>query len=140
MYQPSIVSPQDWVALLSISTRYVFDAIRELAILEISKQVHDPVKKISLANKYNIPHWLPLAYVELCKRPDPITDWEAEILGLRSVVRLARARELARDRGFITATHRSYFPHDRIYSYNDEGIMTVVYEVWPECASDATNH
>ncbi|KAI0340266.1 hypothetical protein BDW22DRAFT_1430882 [Trametopsis cervina] len=135
MYKASITSLADWECLLSISTRYVFDRIRDLAISEITKQMLDPVRKITLANKYNIPHWLPTAYLDLCKRVQPITDEEAETLGLRTLVRVARARELAREQGYISATHRSYFPHDKIYSYNDRGIMAVICEVWPECAS-----
>lgn len=135
MYKPSILAIEDWVALLSISTRYVFDQIRDRAIVEISKQVLDPVKKIMLANKYNIPQWLPPAFLDLCKRPEPISDSEAETLGLRTVVRIARARELTRDKGYITAGQRSYSPHDKIYSFNERGIMTVICEVWPECAS-----
>ena len=93
----------------------------------------DPVRKIALANQYNIPQWLPLAILELCKRVTPLEDLEAEALGLRSVVRIARARELARDRGFITATQRNFYPHDRIYSYDDRGIMVIIRDVWPEC-------
>ncbi|KAI0088337.1 hypothetical protein BDY19DRAFT_950387 [Irpex rosettiformis] len=138
MYRPSIITLQDWIALLSISTRYVFDNIRELAISEISKQMIDPVTKITLANRYHVPQWLSPAFLELCKRVEPLQDPEAEALGLRSVVRIARARELARDQGFITATQRSFFPHDRIYSYNDRGIMAVISNVWPECATTPT--
>lgn len=138
MYKPSIVALEDWVALLSISTRYVFDKIRELAIVEISAKMLDPVKKITLANKYNIPQWLSSAYLDLCKRPEPITDVEAETLGLRTLVRVARARELMRDRGFITSTQRNYFPHDKIYVFNERSIMGVIYEVWPESAPIAT--
>lgn len=133
MYRPSATSLRDWTALLSISTRFVFDRIRDLAILEISKQLLDPVDKIMLANKYNIPQWLPSAFTDLCKRPEPIRDSEAELLGLRTIVRIARARELARDKGFVTSTLRSYYPFDKLYSYNDKGISQVVDEVWPEC-------
>lgn len=135
MYKPSIVSIEDWVALLSIATRYVFDQIRDLAILEISKQMLDPVKKIMLANKYNIPQWLTPAFLDLCKRPEPISDSEAETLGLRTVVRLARARELTRDKGYVAAGQRSYSPHDKIYTFNERGIISVICEVWPECRS-----
>lgn len=135
MYRPSIQAIEDWIALLSISTRYVFDQIRELAITEISKQMLDPVKKVMLANKFNIPQWLPPAFMDLCKRPEPISDNDAETLGLRTVVRVARARELMRDKSYIIGTQRSFSPYDKIYTYNERGIMSVICEVWPECAS-----
>ncbi|KAI0694139.1 hypothetical protein BC835DRAFT_1415524 [Cytidiella melzeri] len=131
MYQPPIDCLHDWIALLSISTRYVFDKTRDLAITEISKQLADPVQKITLANKYNIPQWLPPAFLELCKRDEPIADAEAETLGLFAVVRIARARELARERRCLTA-----------YSYDEKGVMAVIGIVWPECAhaAAATGH
>lgn len=134
MYHHPIVALDDWIALLSISTRYVFDKIRELAITEISQQLLDPVKKIALANKYNIPHWLPLAFADLIKRPEPMNDLEAESLGLRNVVRVARAREVTREKGYVVSTLRSYYPYDKIYTFNDKGIMQVFDDVWPECA------
>ncbi len=133
MYKPAIVILDDWIALLSISTRYVFDRIREIAIEEISRQVLDPVKKITLANKYNIPQWLHPAYADLCKRPKAILDNEGEALGLRAVLRIARAREIVREKGYVTSAQRSYFPHDTIYTFNDRGILLVVNDIWPEC-------
>ena len=46
-----------------------------------------------LAEKYAIPAWLRPAYVELCARAHPLEDGEAEVLGLQTTARLARARE-----------------------------------------------
>ena len=133
MYSKVIVSLEDWIALLSISTRFVFDKIRDMAIMEISSRMLDPIKKITLANKYNIPQWLSPAYVDLSKRPDPLNDDEAETLGLKTVVRVARAREAVRDKGYVTSSIRSYFPHDKIYTFNERGVLSVVNDVWPEC-------
>ncbi|KAH8102049.1 hypothetical protein BXZ70DRAFT_930001 [Cristinia sonorae] len=133
MYGPTITTLSDWMALLSISTRYVFDRIRDMAIQELSTKGLDPIKKITLANQYSIPQWLPPAYVDLCKRPEPLTEVEACSLGLPTVVRVAKAREIAREKRYIVATQRSYFPHDKIYNFNDSGILEVVQGVWPEC-------
>ena len=134
MYNASIETLEDWIALLSISTRFVFDKIRELSIDKISHQMIDPVKKINLANKYNIPHWLPTAFADLIKRPEPMNDSEAESLGLRNVVRVARAREVAREKDYVISSVRSYYPYDKIYSFNDKGIMETFDVVWPELA------
>ncbi|KZT05002.1 uncharacterized protein LAESUDRAFT_813862 [Laetiporus sulphureus 93-53] len=86
---------EDWIALLSISTRFVFDKIRDRAIREISAHVPalDPVQRISLAVKHDIPEWLMTAYVELCTRPIPLSKKEVEELGPTTAARLARARE-----------------------------------------------
>lgn len=134
MYRPAISTLDDWIALLSIATRYVFDHARALAIAELSQRMLEPVRKIALAHTYHVPQWLPAAFGELIRRPEPLTDAEADALGLRTVVRVARARELARDRGYVTTALRSYFPYDKIYSFNDKGIMQVFNNVWPECA------
>lgn len=132
MYSRTIKTLEDWIALLSISTRFVFDKIRDMAITELSSTMLDPIKKITLATKYNIPQWLSSAYVDLCKRPEPLNDEEAETLGLRNVVRVARAREAVRDKGHVTSSIRSYFPHDKIYAFNERGVLSVVNDVWPE--------
>lgn len=133
MYGPSISAIEDWIALLSISTRYDFERIRDMAIQELSTKVFDPIKKITLADKHNVPQWLSAAYVDLCKRPEPLTEQEAEELGLKTVVRVARARELVREKKYVSATLRSYFPHDKIWAFHDTGILEVVQSVWPKC-------
>lgn len=133
MYGPSITALDDWIALLSISTRYIFDRIRDMSIQEISTKGLDPIRKVTLAEKYNIPLWLSPAFVDLCKRPEPLTLREAEQLGMKTVVRLAKAREIVREKKFVNSTLRSYFPHDKIYTFNDFGIMEIVQDIWPEC-------
>ena len=137
MYGKPIDTLDDWIALLSISTRYVFDKIRELAIMEISRQVLDPVHKITLANKYDVAQWLPVAFTDLMKRPEPITEAEAESIGMRNMVRVARARELAREKGHIVCSLRSYYPYDKVYTFSDKAILQIFYEIWPECAAQA---
>ena len=97
MYGKPIDTLDDWIALLSISTRYVFDKIRELAIMEISRQVLDPVHKITLANKYDVAQWLPVAFTDLMKRPEPITEAEAESIGMRNMVRGPRSGARTRE-------------------------------------------
>ncbi|KAI0078035.1 hypothetical protein K474DRAFT_1706761 [Panus rudis PR-1116 ss-1] len=132
-YGCSIITLEDWISLLSISTRYIFTKIRDLAVLRISTQsAVTPIQKITLAHQFDIPQWIPPALVDLCKRQEPIDDEEAECLGIRTVVKIAQARELARDRRYVTWTPRAYHPYDRVYSYNDRGILDVVSELWPE--------
>ncbi|KIP04822.1 hypothetical protein PHLGIDRAFT_109062 [Phlebiopsis gigantea 11061_1 CR5-6] len=136
-YSKPVDTLEDWIALLSIATRYVFDRIRELAIIELSRQVLDPVHKITLANQYDVSQWLPIAFTDLMKRPEPITEAEAESLGMRNVVRVARGRELAREKGYIMSSIRSYYPYDKVYTFNDKAILQIFYDIWPECAAQA---
>ena len=53
----------------------------------------DPVERVFLAEKDGIPAWLRPAFVELCSRAHALEDAEAEVLGLQTTARLARARE-----------------------------------------------
>ncbi|KAH9848127.1 hypothetical protein C2E23DRAFT_740246 [Lenzites betulinus] len=83
------------VLLLSTSTSLAFPAARTHAIaaLDSASPPLDPVERVFLAEKYGIPAWLRPAYVALCARAHPLEDSEAEVLGLQTTARLARARE-----------------------------------------------
>jgi len=93
------LSLKEWTAILSISSRYDMDKIRRRAIGQIisHRPRIEPVEKFVLAEKHNIPDWLPAAYASLCQRANPLEEWEAEKLGLRITVKLARAREAVRE-------------------------------------------
>jgi len=92
-------STNEWIHLLSISTRFKMEKIRQRAITELEENfgIPDPVEKIIVAVKNNVPAWLEPAYVELCQRKEPIRSEEAERLGLSIAMKLARAREYVRD-------------------------------------------
>ena len=81
--------------MLSTSCALSFPAARAHAIsaLDAASPPLDPVERVFLAEKYDIPAWLRPAFVELCARAQPLEDAEAEVLGLQTTARLARARE-----------------------------------------------
>ena len=56
-----------------------------------------PVDRICLAEKYNVPQWLPASYEDLCQRVSPLEVHEAEKIGIRTATLLARAREAVRE-------------------------------------------
>ena len=94
-------SIDQWVSLLSISSRFQLDRIRRRAISEIEShhpQLH-AVDKVVLAVKQSVDPWLNPAYCDICERTEPLTDQEAEKLGAVTTARLARARELLRRSG-----------------------------------------
>lgn len=97
---PWRTSVTEWIALLSISTRYGFDRIRDRAITALapgptpySSHVLNPVDMVVLALKHDIPQWLETAYVLLCMREQSLEEEEGEKLGVVTTIRLARARE-----------------------------------------------
>lgn len=86
---------ENWISLLSFATRFLCDKIRKRAIREIEggHAKLDPVERVVLAVRHNIPQWLVPAYQELCQRQDTLTEEEGEKLGLSTVIKLMRARE-----------------------------------------------
>ncbi|KAJ7624567.1 hypothetical protein FB45DRAFT_796543 [Roridomyces roridus] len=88
-----------WIILLSVATRFQFALLRALSIksIEESPTSLDAIDKLVLAIKYNIPGWLAPAYTALCQRPNCLEEWEAEKIGLKRTVQIARAREAFRD-------------------------------------------
>jgi hypothetical protein len=107
MYRQQTFSLSQWITLLSVSTRLSFDLLRAQAIqsIEDSPTTLDPIDKLVLAINYKIPEWLTPAYIALCQRPNCLEEWEAEKIGLKKTVQIARAREAFRD-----ASHRSRTP------------------------------
>ncbi|KAJ7802530.1 hypothetical protein B0H14DRAFT_3488399 [Mycena olivaceomarginata] len=107
MYRQQTFSLSQWITLLSVSTRLSFDLLRAQAIqsIEDSPTTLDPIDKLVLAINYKIPEWLTPAYIALCQRPSCLEEWEAEKIGLKKTVQIARAREAFRD-----ASHRSRTP------------------------------
>ena len=84
-----------WAALLSISTRLAFHKLRDRAIDELSllRSSMDAIERVHLAQRFDIDSWLKPAYEQLSERQRPLEVWEAEKIGLRTTVLLARARE-----------------------------------------------
>ena len=103
MHNETTPSLAAWTSLLSISTRFEMNRIRTRAIAEIIsfRPNIDPVDQVVLAVQHNIPEWLPLGYAALCQREDPLELEEAERLGMKTTVLLAKARESVRKIGSV---------------------------------------
>ena len=84
------------VSLLSFSTRFICDKIRARSIRELGaiQSRVDPIEHIVLAVRQNIPQWLGGAYQEFCQRHDSLSEEEGERLGLPTVIKLMKAREI----------------------------------------------
>jgi len=96
MHDEHTFALESWVSLLSFSTRFICDKIRARSIreLEAIQSRVDPIERIVLAVRHNIPQWLSGAYQELCQRQDSLSEEEGERLGLSTVIKLMRAREM----------------------------------------------
>jgi len=136
-----------WIALLSIASRYDMDKIRERAILQISGAWPpiDPVDKIILAEKHDVPSWLVPAYISLCHRETTLEESEAMKLGLPVTVKLNRAREAVRALG---PRPLSSWPEQRrppgqpltASEHYDNSVVQIVNEVfWPASVTPETS-
>ncbi|KAH9931575.1 uncharacterized protein B0H18DRAFT_990068 [Fomitopsis serialis] len=107
-----VISLADWVALLSVSSRLLFDKIRERAISAIEAHVPplEPAERILLATKHDIPQWLNPAFTELCTRSDPLSDAETSKLGADIAERVERARDMVKSRAGYDQPGGAGFP------------------------------
>ncbi|KZT05001.1 uncharacterized protein LAESUDRAFT_727582 [Laetiporus sulphureus 93-53] len=98
MHEDGKLTLPQWIDLLSMSTRFVCDKIRERAIKEIHQHRPriDPVEKIVLSVKFEVPQWLTPSYEAICQRSQPLDITETIRLGLATAVLLMRAREILR--------------------------------------------
>jgi hypothetical protein len=87
---------ESWISLLSFSTRFICDKIRARSIREIESVQSrvEPVERIVLAVRHNVSQWLSRAYQELCQRQESLSEEEGEKLGLSTVIKLMKAREM----------------------------------------------
>lgn len=88
---------ETWLSILNLAHRWSFCNIKDFAIRELEKLNIEPIEKIVAYHEYNINKTLLLpAYIAMCKREKPLSLAEGMSLGMETVLRLADARERAR--------------------------------------------
>ena len=80
-------------------------AVRELTA---RRAALSPVDAIVMAKEHEVPAWLAPAYAELVRRPAPLSEDEADRLGARTAIRIARAREVLRAEEYAQYQHRKF--------------------------------
>jgi len=95
MHDDYVASLSEWLAVLSISTRLLFQKVRERAIKEITKLLDqvEAFELIGLAIKFDVEQWLKPAYRRIVTRSNLITHVEAAKVPLAMAVMLMRSRE-----------------------------------------------
>ena len=95
MHDDYVASLTDWISTLSISTRLMFEKVRERAIKEITAQLDqvEPFDLIGLAIKFDVEQWLKPAYRRIVTRSSLITHAEAAKVPFPMAVMLMRSRE-----------------------------------------------
>jgi hypothetical protein len=88
---------ETWLSILNLAHRWNFCNIKDLAIRELEKLDIEPIDKIVAYHEYKINKTFLLpAYIAMCKREKPLSLAEGMSLGMETVLRIADARERAR--------------------------------------------
>jgi hypothetical protein len=92
-WRPVTQSTEALINILCLATKWEFASTRAYAIELLTSRPLSPVLRVELACAYDVPAWLLGSYVEMARMRAPLTENDAERLGLPTVLRLARARE-----------------------------------------------
>ncbi|KAJ7250472.1 hypothetical protein B0H12DRAFT_1234360 [Mycena haematopus] len=91
---PQILSKNEWISVLKLSTQWYFLSARNFAIRQLdSRSDMGSVERILLARQYDIAAWLREGYDDLVNRKHGISVEEAVKIGLETTVRLYQAGE-----------------------------------------------
>ena len=86
-----------WLSILRLATRWGFNSIKELTVRELEKIEIESIEKISIYHEYAISKlYLIPSYISVVKRDKPLSFTEGMKLGMETVLRVADARERAR--------------------------------------------
>ncbi|KAG8763504.1 hypothetical protein FRC11_002344 [Ceratobasidium sp. 423] len=90
------------VSALRVAILYQNPGLQSFAITRLqSGLVLPPIYRIALSDELLLPDWETSAFSELCRRPEPISQKEAKILGITRFVEIARIREVEQRRQYI---------------------------------------
>ena len=92
----------DWIDLLDVAVQRQIPEARRLAIQKINETfqyTREGMTLVVMARKYRVKEWLQHGMETLVQDGHFISDADGDVLGLKSVMKLARLRE-RRQRGF----------------------------------------
>ncbi|KAL0564034.1 hypothetical protein V5O48_018022 [Marasmius crinis-equi] len=130
---------QDYVDLLSIASRFECTNARRHAIKGIDALQPSAIDRVAFADQFDVPQWLLPAYVDLCKRNEPLKEAEAMRIGFQKTCLIAKAREIIRSsehtRGILVS--QFYRKLDGLDwppgVFEEERVTKIIMEVfWPD--------
>ena len=95
-----LANADEWMSIFDQADRWQMDYLRERALNQLRTTYISPIPKIVFWTRYHLPQAdiIP-SLIDLILRPDSLSLSEAYELGLEMLVKLARARDMARDGG-----------------------------------------
>ncbi|KAI0933356.1 hypothetical protein AcV5_005519 [Taiwanofungus camphoratus] len=88
-----VLTTDEWISVLKLSTMWDFDRIRNIAIHKLTDIVRDPLQKVALAQRYWVDEWIISALNTLAQRESSVGVDDVAQLGLDWALKLARVRE-----------------------------------------------
>ncbi|KAH7345365.1 hypothetical protein B0J17DRAFT_728338 [Rhizoctonia solani] len=137
-----IYSSQGAEDTLKLASKYDYPDLRQYAIDQLEENHHlSAIRRIELSISFSIPQWELTVFAELCRRPEPISAEEAEILGMRRLVDISRIREEEQSRRTIQLVNREVGSHELLGQggtvlrerFVDAAEYTVRYARLPRC-------
>ena len=94
----------DWIDLLDLAVERQLPEARKLAIQQITQTfqcTREGMSQVVMARKYRVKEWLQHGLETLVQDDQFVSDADADVLGFKSVLKLARLREdnIKRQRG-----------------------------------------
>ncbi|CAE7192391.1 unnamed protein product, partial [Rhizoctonia solani] len=81
---------------LRIASLFDYPALRNFAISKLEGMNIPAIQRIQLSDEFTLPSWETPAFSELCSRKEPISQAEAEILGMKRFVEIERLRNASK--------------------------------------------
>ncbi|KEP48686.1 hypothetical protein V565_118080 [Rhizoctonia solani 123E] len=137
-----LFDPDTLVSALKIASRYKYLDLRQYVIDELEKSHNlSAIRRIQLSNRFSIPEWEISACAELCRRPQPISAEEANILGMQRFVDISRIREEEQSRSTVQLVNREVGTHELLnpdgtvlrQRFSETAEYTIRYARLPRC-------
>ncbi|KAL4068668.1 hypothetical protein V8B97DRAFT_1971031 [Scleroderma yunnanense] len=117
---------ETWLSILRLATRWGFHNIKELTVRELEKLEIESIEKIAIYHEYSISKlYLIPSYIAVVKREKPLTFTEGMKLGMETVLRIADARERARQHASESGVRTPSFD-----DFEDSEVEILVREVF----------
>ncbi|KAL4079128.1 hypothetical protein J3A83DRAFT_4086788 [Scleroderma citrinum] len=117
---------ETWLSILRLATRWGFHNIKELTVRELEKLEIESIEKIAIYHEYSISKlYLIPSYIAVVKREKPLTFTEGMKLGMETVLRIADARERARQHASESGVRTPSFD-----DFEDSEVEVLVREVF----------
>ncbi|TFK65317.1 hypothetical protein BDN72DRAFT_205505 [Pluteus cervinus] len=81
----------EWTSILKVARQWEAQSVYELALEQIEPNA-TAVDLVVLGAQYNIPEWLKMGRLGLCRRDEPLTFDEAARMGMEEAIKISAAR------------------------------------------------